>query len=41
MYIYIYGINAMDAMDAIFLIHLCNGYYKLFNINIFNIIYEI
>jgi hypothetical protein len=38
MYIYIYEIN---AMDAIFLIHLCDDCYKLFNTNIFSITHEI
>jgi hypothetical protein len=37
MYIYICGIN---AMDAIFLIHLCDDCYKLFNISIFSITHE-
>jgi hypothetical protein len=38
MYIYICGIN---VMDAIFLIHLCDDCYKLFNTYIFSITYEI
>jgi hypothetical protein len=37
MYIYTYGIN---TMYDIFIIHLCDDCYKLFNINIFSITRE-